>query len=225
MTYFHEKTIIGLIFASFALVGCVPKETAPPQAIIAPNQSAAVSPLVDQAKADAAKGGEVSAKLERQVETLRKNSLDLQHGFSAATNEAARLRAQKAASEKELDALWEMLNGTEARAKELFAEVEKAKAIADEQRDHRVLAEKRLDELAKAALARDTETLELRKQRDFLADENERAGKVIEGLKVDLRRADMKAAVGSYLKGVAWFIGIVLTLIAAFWVATKIKLI
>ena len=213
------------LLSSLLLVACTPKPDVPPRAIPAPIQSSAVTPAVDAVKADSAKSREISGKLEQQVETLRKNSIDLQHGFSAATSEAARLKAQKQASEKELDALWDMLNGTEARAKALFAEVEKAKAFADEQRDFRLIAEKRLDDLAKAAIARDTETLELRKQRDFLADENERAGKVIEGLKVDLRRADMKAAVGSYLKGVAWFIGIVLTLIAAFWVATKIKLI
>lgn len=57
----------------------------------------AVTPAVDAVKADSVKSREISGKLEQQVETLRKNSLDLQHGFSAATSEAARLKAQKAA--------------------------------------------------------------------------------------------------------------------------------
>lgn len=203
------------------LVACTPTPDVPPRAIPAPIQSAAVTPAVDAVKADSAKSREISGKLEQQVETLRKNSIDLQHGFAAATSEAARLKAQKSASEKELDALWDILNGTEARAKALFAEVEKAKAFADEQRDFRVLAERRLDELAKAALARDTETLELRKQRDFLADENARAGKVIERMRADLSKAEMKAAVGTYLKGVGWFIAVCLLLLAALWVALK----
>lgn len=209
---------------ALSLAACTPTPDVPPRAIPAPTQSAAVTPAVDAVKADASKSREISGRLEQQVETLRKNSRDLQHGFAAATSEAARLKAQKQASEKELDALWDMLNGTEARAKELFAEVEKAKAYADEQRDFRMVAEKRLDDLAKAAIARDNETMELRAQREHLASELARGEKINADLRSKLSAAEKKAAVGTYLKGVAWFIGIMMTLIAAFWVATKIRI-
>lgn len=198
------------------LVGCASKvDPVPPKAIPAPRQSAAVSPLVDQAKADAAKGGEVSSRLEGKVESLQRTTGELRAGMSVATSEADRLRKQKAATEKELDGLWQLLNGTEARAAALFAEVETAKKIADEQKAHRVIAEKRLDELAKAAIARDTETAELRDQRDHLAGELDKAGKVHADMLARLSKAEQKAAVGSYLKGCIWFIGIVIVLVVA----------
>lgn len=203
-----------LQFLALILVGCS-TAPAPPRAIPAPLQTAAVSPLADQAKADAAKGGEVSSRLEGKVESLQRTTADLRAGMSLATTEADRLRKQKAATEKELDALWQLLNGTEARAAALFAEVETAKKIADEQKAHRLVAEKRLDELAKAAIARDNETLELRDQRDHLASELDKAGKVHADMLAKLSKAEMKAAVGTYLKGVGWFIGIVIVLVVA----------
>ena len=209
------------LLIAILLASCASKIEAPPRAIPAPIQSAAVTPAVDAVKADSAKSREISGKLEQQVEALRKNSIDLQHGFSVATTEAARLKAQKTASEKELDALWDMLNGTEARAKALFAEVEKAKAFADQQRDFRMIAEKRLDDLAKAAIARDTETMELRAQREHLTGELLRSDKTITRLKAELSTAERKAAVGSYLKGVGVFIGLGIIAIIAFWVLTR----
>ena len=205
-----------LPFLALLLAACTPKPDVPPRAIPAPIKSTAVTPAVDAVKADSAKSREISGKLEQQVEALRKNSIDLQRGFSAATTEAARLKAQKQASEKELDALWDMLNGTEARAKALFAEVEKAKAFADEQRDFRLIAEKRLDDLAKAAIARDTETLELRAQREHLTGELATADKTITRLKSELSAAEKKAAVGGYLNGVGYFFaGIILLIVIA----------
>ena len=149
---------------------------------------------------------------------------DLRQDFASATAEAARLKAQKAASEKELDSLWILLTGTEARAKALFDEVEKAKAIADEQRAARLLAEKGLEELAKAAIARDTETLELRAQRDALANELDQAVKAHARMQVSLSKAEQKAAVGSYLKGCIWFIGVALFLSLLFYILTKLRI-
>lgn len=210
-----------LPFLALVLAACSPTPEAPPRAIPAPIQSAAVTPAVDAVKADSVKSREISGKLEQQVETLRKNSLDLQHGFSAATSEAARLKAQKAASEKELDALWDMLNGTEARAKELFSEVEKAKAFADQQRDFRMIAEKRLDDLAKAAIARDNETLELRAQREHLAGELDSARNAIATLRENLRKAENKAAVGSYLKGIIYYLAALIAIIGLLYLLAR----
>lgn len=196
----------------------------PPRAIPAPIQSAAVTPAVDAVRTDSAKQREVSGRLESQVDALRKSSADLRQDFASATAEAARLKVQKAASEKELDALWLILNGTEARAKALFDEVEKAKAIADEQKAQRSVAEKRLDELAKAAIARDTETAELRTQRDHLADELEKAIQAHARMQTRLSAAEQKAAVGTYLKGCIWFIGVSLFLALLFYILTKLRI-
>jgi chromosome segregation ATPase len=135
--------------------------------------------------------------------------------MSAATAEADRLRKQKAANEKELDGLWQLLTASDEHAKRLFAEVEEAKAAAEAQRQQRQVAEVRLNELAQAAIARDTETLELRDQRDHFASELAQAAKVRADLSDQLRKAEMRAAVGSYLKGVGWFIGIVIVLVIA----------
>lgn len=204
-----------LAIGSTVFASCARDTPVPPRAIPAPVQSAAVSPAVDSVKADAAKTAEVSGRLEARVESLQRVTADLRTGMTSAAAEADRLRKQKAASEKELDALWKMLTNEEARAAALFAEVETAKKIADEQKAHRAIAEKRLDELAKAAIARDTETLELRAQRDHLSDELDKAGKVHADMLAKLSKAEMKAAVGSYLKGVVWFLGIVIVLVVA----------
>lgn len=210
--------------AAILLASCSTTPDVPPRAIPEPTQTAAVSPLVDQAKADAAKGGEVSARLESKVESLQRTTADLRTGMTAATAEADRLRKQKAATEKELDGLWQLLNGTEARAAALFAEVESAKRIADEQKAHRVIAEKRLDELAKAAIARDNETLELRSQRDHYVSELDKAVKAHAAMQASLSAAEQKAAVGTYLKGCIWFIGIALFLALLFYILTKLRI-
>lgn len=208
------KPLLAII--SIALGSCT-HETVPPRAIPAPIQSAAVTPAVDAVRADSAKGREISGRLETQVDALRKSSADLRQDFASATAEAARLKAQKAATEKELDALWILLTGTEQRAKALFDEVEKAKTIADQQKAQRVVAERRLDELAKAAIANDIEKQELRTQRDSLASELAKSE--------DLRRkAEMRAAVGTYLKGCIWFIGISLLLALLFYILTKLRI-
>lgn len=219
----HCTTASRFLALSIVLTACSPT-VQPPRAMPAPIQSAAVTPVVDAVRADSVKTSEVSGRLESQVESLRKSSADLRQNFAAATAEAARLKAQKAATEKELDGLWLILTGTEARAKALFDEVEKAKAIADEQKAQRSIAEKRLDELAKAALARDTETLELRAQRDDLAAELDKAVKAHARMQSSLSAAEQKAAVGTYLKGCIWFIGIALFLSLLFYILTKLRI-
>ena len=216
--------LAGPVAGLILLASCSTAPEAPPKAIPAPTQTAAISPLVDHAKADATKGGEISARLESKVESLQRTTADIRTGMTAATAEADRLRKQKAATEKELDGLWQLLNGTETRAAALFAEVESAKRIADEQKAHRVIAEKRLDELAKAAIARDNETLELRAQRDHYADELDKAGKVHADMLARLSKAEQKAAVGGYLKGCIWFIGIALFLALLFYILTKLRI-
>lgn len=212
-----------LALGSVALASCARDTPVPPRAIPAPVQSAAVSPAVDGVKADAAKTAEVSGRLEAKVESLQRATADLRTGMTAATAEADRLRKQKIASEKELDALWKMLTNEEARAAALFAEVEKAKEIADQQKAHRAIAEKRLDELAKAAIARDTETLELRAQRDHLSGELDKAGQVHADMLAKLSKAEMKAAVGSYLKGIVWFLGSLIVLVVVVKAAAFFK--
>lgn len=220
------KSHLSLTLAAvIILASCSTAPEAPPKAIPAPTQTVAVSPLVDQAKADAAKGGEVSSRLEGKVESLQRTTGELRAGMSVATAEADRLRKQKAATEKELDGLWQLLNGTEARAAALFAEVETAKKIADEQKAHRIIAEKRLDELAKAAIARDNETLELRSQRDHYVSELDKAVKAHASMQARLSAAEQKAAVGTYLKGCIWFIGVALLLSLLFYILTKLRII
>lgn len=208
--------IVGFIVVLNALTSCGNAPPVPPKAIPAPRQSVAVTPLVDRVRADAAKSGEVSAKLEGKVDDLQRTTGELRAGMSAATAEADRLRKQKAATEQELDGLWQLLTASDEHAKRLFAEVGEAKSAAEAQRQQRQLSEVRLNELAQAAIARDTETLELRDQRDHLATELNHATTVtIPKLSDQLRKAEMRAAVGQYLKGIVWVIGIVIFLIVA----------
>lgn len=214
--------VVGVCIV-LALVGCQSTQM-PPRAVVATIQSAAVSPLVDRSKADAARTNEAASKLESKVDDLRLTTTALRAGMTAATAEAERLRDQKTASEKELQGLWELLTASDQHAKQLFAEVEKAKTIADQQKSFRLLAERNLDELAKAAIARDTETVELRAQRDQLSKDLGTAQLAYEQQAGKLATAEKRAAVGTYLKGCVWVLGISLLIIVALYVAVKIRI-
>lgn len=213
------KTILPLI--AILLASCASKIEAPPRAFPAPIQSADVAPMARVVKEDASRTAAASAKLESKVAELQRSSADLRAGVGQATAEADRLRKQKAASEKELDALWQMLTGSETRAKELFAEVEKAKSYADEQMQARLLAERRVDDLIQAASGSDVEKAELRAQRDHLASELEKAGKTHAMMQSALRDAERKGAIGTFFKGLLWWVGIAAVVLAIVWMALK----
>lgn len=207
------RCILLIIVLSFA--SCAKNAQPIPRAIPAPTQASAVTPVAQAVKDDAVKSAVIAERLENKVESLQKTSSGLRDELSLATAEASRLKQQKAASADELQTLWQTLNSTEQKAKALFEEIEQAKLAAEEQKQLRAITEKRMDELLKTAVARDNETVELRAQRDHLASELTRAEKIVEQAQADLSKAQMKAAVGSYLKGCIWFIAIVVIAVIA----------
>lgn len=192
---------------AFVLASCAtaPK-TAP--ALPRPAEAAPVAPLVDRAQADAAAARETSAKLEGKVETLHRDAATLKTGIMAATAEADRLRKQKAATEAELDGLWRMLTNEQERAAALFREVETSKTLAEQHRQQRILAEKRLEELAKAATAADAEAATLRQQHDAMARQIEAARKTEAELSAKLAKAEKGAAVARFIKGTVALVAI-----------------
>lgn len=207
--------LLPLLMLILALASCTAPTPPPPKAIPAPRQSADVSPLVAAAREDAVKAGTVSAKLEGQVEGLKATSGHLADGLGAAIAELDKLRFAKAATETELESLWAMLTASNTQARNLFAEVEKAKATADEQKVARLGAERAIDSLLKAAAEADREKLELRDQREHYAAELAKAGIVHADLLEKLSIADKKAAVGTYLKGIAAFVILILAAVVA----------
>lgn len=211
----HHITITALcaILASCAT-------PTPPVAIPvpAPRQTAAVAPMVATARQEAAKTAAVAAKLETQVGSLRELSGSLSGGLKTALTEVEKLRFAKAATETELDSVWKLLTASSEEARNLFDEVEKAKAMADQHQQARILADERLVELATAAHARDAEVLELRDQRDHFASELSKAGVVHADLLEKLSKEKAKSAVGTYLKNIV--LGLILAGIAI--VAIKI---
>ncbi len=113
-----------LLLCALLACSCAPRAipvsgvpTAPPRAVPA-------APAAQAAARSASATGAVSAKLESRVEDLQQKATGLRKGINAAVTEADRLRQQKTASEKEIDALWQMLAGHEAKVRDLFAEAE-----------------------------------------------------------------------------------------------------
>ncbi len=211
---FHLSTILCLLLLASCAAPLPPVAVPVP----APRPTAAVAPLVATVRQDAAKTAAVAAKLEGQVGSLRELSGSLSDGLNTAMAEVEKLRIAKTATETELESVWQLLTASNTQARNLFAEVEKTKALADEHQDARRMADERLVELATAAVARDAETLALRDQRDHYAAELAKAGIVHASLLEKLAKEKSKAAVGTYLKGIAAF----LILIAVAIVALKI---
>jgi len=199
-----------------------------PKAIVVappPQTSAPVAPLVVQAKQEAAAARETAHKLETKVDAMVVTTAALRTGLQAATSEADRLRNQKTATEKELDALWRMLTAEQDRAAEMFNQVEASKALTIEATRQRLVAERGMDALAIAATASDIEKANLRAQNASQAEQIAQAAANEKILSDKLRKAETRAAVGSYLKGIVWFLGIAGVLCTALWIAIKIKLI
>jgi chromosome segregation ATPase len=134
--------------ACLALAACAPK--APP-ANYRPQspvpEAASPQPFVDGLREANDRADSVSSANAARGETVAREAATLKAGISKATAEADRLRKQKAATEKELDSLWQMLTAENARAAELFAEAERHRLAAAEERRLRTLAGKALDEL------------------------------------------------------------------------------
>jgi chromosome segregation ATPase len=169
--------------------------------MLRPPEAAAVTPLVDQVQADTTAARETAAKLENKVDDLHRATATLRAGITTATAESDRLRKQKAATEAELDGLWRMLTNEQAGAAALFREVESSKALAEQHRLQRMVAEKRIEELAKAAAAGDAERFALRQNHDAMASQIEAARKTEAELSAKLAKAEKGAAVASFIKG------------------------
>jgi len=219
------RTLIGptklaIAGAFLAMASCAHQakiQPAPPR----PVESAAVAPSVEIVKKQAAVQRATSEKLEGKVATLAKATGELQTGLVAATAEAARLRAAKAATESELDGLWQMLTNETSRAAEMFAAAEESRKLADDQKAQRIEAEKRLADLATVAALRDSEVGNLRLQLDAMAKQIQAAQASEAAMQASLAKAEKKAAVGTYLKGIVWVLGIAAFLALALWIASK----
>ena len=198
-----------------AFTGC---GSAPEPGIVRPTPppvAAPVAPVAEAVRRDAAASAIVATRLEGQVVGLQRSTANLRDGMQKALDEAARLRDAKAASEAELDALWKMLTDSNEKARNLFAEVEAARASADEQRDLRVAAEQNLISLARAASLRDAENETLRTQNADLVKSLDAAARHQAALTDKLRKAERNAALGTYVKGCVWFLGIAAVILLA----------
>lgn len=203
-----------LTLALLPIAGCAPKAIPVANVAPAPRPVEAVAPAARQAREDSLRAGEASSRLEGKVAELQRTTGELRAGMSGATQEADRLRKQKTATEKELDGLWQLLTASDEHAKRLFAEVEQAKAFADEQNRLRLIADRRSVELVTMAAMKDQEVLELRTENDFLRAELEVAKRSQETLTAQKDAAEKQAAVGNYLR--KWLIGIVAAVVLYF---------
>lgn len=224
MRYLTPSKIAATAIAAIFTVACTPPRNIPPPPP-KPIETAPVTPTVEAVKAQVAVQRATSEKLEGKVETLARTTGELRTGLAAATAEAARLRDAKTATESELDGIWRMLQAEQNRAAEMFAAADESRKLADDQRKQRIEAEKRLADLTTAAALRDSETANLRKAVEQMAKQIEAARDAEATMQASLAKAERKAAVGSYLKGIVWFLGIAAFLAFALWLATKFRLI
>jgi hypothetical protein len=195
------------VLALCALLVCSCATTAPKPPVArytAPAAAAPVSPVAESVRADVAATGVVAARLEVQVEGLRKSADTLRTGMTTALAEVDRLRVAKTATATELDSLYTMLANSTVQVRDLFAEAESARETAASQRELRTKAETSLAALARAAAARDAEAASLRLQHaDMAALVNDQA-QANTALEIKLAKSEKNAALGSYVKGCIW---------------------
>lgn len=210
-----------LLLVPLLLVSCAHTPKALPSARFStPPAALPVLPAAEAVRADVAASGAMAARLEGQVAGLQRSTSSLREGLGKAVTEADRLRNQKAATEKELSSLWQMLKDSEAKVQALVAEVEAAWNTAAQQRELRVKAEANLAELTRTAAARDAEAASLRLQRQDMVSVIDDQAKENQRLTTKLAAMEGNAALG---KSVKWLAAL-LVLAVVIWFALKILL-
>jgi chromosome segregation ATPase len=213
------KSILAILTA--ALVSC--SHSVPPIAHVgpAPAKSAEVAPVALQVREDAAAAAVVSDKVERGVDAATKRASALSTRLDAVQAEADRLRKLTAFTEDERNSIFALYDDTKKEMRNLFVELESVSKDAANQKSMRVTAEANLMALSEAALLRDTEVIELRAQREDFTNALDQARTSLAESEKNLASSEKRAAVGSYLKGMAVFITIGILVIIAFWVLLK----
>ena len=189
---------------------CAHKAVMPALVPTAPPVAVAVVPTVTAVQKSQQTARAAGEKLESQVGKFSGDAATLRKGLQDATVEADRLRKQKSATEADLDKLWAQLN--ELTQRNMFLETEALEAVktANDQRLARVEVEKQLEAALRAAEAKDAEAASLRLQNADLGQIIKDQGGKIDSLNAATKKAEANAAIGGYLKGCIWFIGIML---------------
>jgi chromosome segregation ATPase len=163
------KTLIHLTLCGLLLwcVSCAPKAIPlppgyQPQAPVPQAEDA--MPYVDGLRDAHALADAASAINQARSDNVANQTATLRAGINKVTAEADRLRKQKAATEEELDSLWQLLTHENERAIALFAEAEKARDGLIEERRLRAEANAKLAPLQKAVVDISNEAKALRLQ-------------------------------------------------------------
>jgi chromosome segregation ATPase len=217
----HAKRILACL-ATLAIAACAPDQIAPPP-VARPVETVPIAPLVEKARQEAADARETASQLSDKVDVLHDQTAKLGTGLKAATAEADRLRQQKAASEKELDGLWQMLTNEQSRAAALFDEVEKSKTLADQHRQQLLIAAKRIDALLVEAARADAELTALRAQHDDQAAQINQAREIEARLQDQLKKAEADAALSRTIKSTAGIAMVALLVFGLIILAMKIR--
>jgi hypothetical protein len=139
-----------IVFVCLWLASCAPPKAVPvpnyrPQAPVA--EAADPQPFVDGLRHATADADRKAAINQERADALSKQTVTLKDGINKATAEADRLRKQKSATEKELDALWQLLAKEQTHALNLFNEAEKHRVSTIEERQLRKVAESKLQSM------------------------------------------------------------------------------
>jgi chromosome segregation ATPase len=226
------KTLIHLTLCGLLLwcVSCAPKAIPlppgyQPQATVPQAEDA--MPYVDGLRDAHALADAASAANQARSENVASVTATLRAGISKATAEADRLRKQKAATEAELDSLWQLLTHENERAVALFEEAEKARAGMIEERRLRAEANAKLAPLQRAIVDISNEAKALRLQ---LADAEANSKKAHQSADqfsklaaADKARADKAEGKVSVWRNIA-FGACFLSLVLILWLAFKPRL-
>jgi len=198
---------IGIVF--LILASCAPSAKKIPAPVITPPaRTAAVTPAA-KATHDAITASSVaSARLEGQVIGLKNTTVSLQESMDKTLAEITRLKLTKTATEKELIILQGMAEESEVKVSSLLAEVELAKTTSQEQSKLRLDSERRVEEMLNIAAIKDVEVTTLRMQASDLNNIVAKQAEEMNVINAKLSKAEKGAAVGSYFKGVIWFLAI-----------------
>jgi chromosome segregation ATPase len=226
------KTLIHITLCLLFLwcVSCAPKAVPlppgyQPQAPVPQAEDA--MPYVDGLRDAHALADAASAINANRSSHVARETATLRAGISKATAEADRLRKQKAATESELDGLWQLLTHENQRAVALFEEAEKARDGMAEERKLRAEANAKLAPLQRAIVDISNEAKALRLQ---LADAEAGSKKAHQSADqfsklaaADKARADKAEGKISVWRNIA-FGACFLSLVLILWLAFKPRL-
>ena len=202
-----------ILFLCSLIAACAPKMVSHPVIAPPPPKSAAITPVADTVRKNFSANAVVAAKLEGQVEGLRKSTDQLKADLDKAVDESARLKVAKTASEAELAGLYDTLKGVDEKVAVFQTEAIAAESTAAHERALRQASEENVAALMTAAADKDASDKALAGENAGLRSALDLRGKDLDTMQAKLEAAKEDAGIGRLMKRLAWTLVISMILI------------